>query len=187
MSLTVTTPPVNEPVSLALAKEWLRVDTGDTSQDNILAVTIAAARQAVEDYLNRALITQTLTWVMAGFDTRAPIWLPRIKASSITSITTHDGKVGAADTLVSSADYELVEGTKIIRRGSGWTAGQAEAAATVVYVAGYGTSDSDVPSIIRQAILRIIAQQYSLRGDTKTHPMIDATTAQLLADYRYLL
>lgn len=183
MSLTVTTAPASEPVTSALAKEHLRVDTGDTSQDNVITLLISAAREAVEEYLNRALITQTLTWVMEARDTRAPIWLPRIKAQSITSITTHDGKVGASDTVVSTADYELVEGSKIIRRGDGWTAGQAEAATTIVYVAGYGTNATDVPAPIRQALLRMIAANYEKRGDEV--PTIDDTTAQLLARYRY--
>lgn len=183
MSLSVTTAPASEPITSALAKEWLRVDSGDTSQDNVITLLISAVREAVEQYLNRALINQTLTWVTVADDTRAPIWLPRAQASSITSITTHDGKVGASDTVVSSDDYELVEGAKIIRRGSGFTAGQQHAAMTVVYVAGYGANATDVPAPIRQAMLRMIGQNFEARGDVAVK--VDDTTEQLLAQYRY--
>ena len=57
MILTLVTPPQYEPVSLDEAKDHLRV----TASDDDVRITgyITAARKWVENYLGRALITQT--------------------------------------------------------------------------------------------------------------------------------
>ena len=59
--INVTSAPAAEPITSALAKEWLRVDSGDTSQDNIITLLITACRRRVEEYIRGALITQTIT------------------------------------------------------------------------------------------------------------------------------
>lgn len=59
MSLTLITPPVMEPVSLAELKEHLRVDIGDTSQDNDIATLGMAGRAWVEAYTRRRCVAQT--------------------------------------------------------------------------------------------------------------------------------
>jgi hypothetical protein len=57
----ITTPPVAEPLLLTLVKEMLRIDTGDTSQDNYLNLLISNARESAETFQSRGLITQTIT------------------------------------------------------------------------------------------------------------------------------
>lgn len=166
MSLTVTSAPGVEPISLAEAKEWLRIDTADTSQDNVLAILIKGARQRVEDYLRRALITQTFSFEMSGDDMRPYIEIPRPPVQSITSLTTYDEVAGSeTSTVVDSADYQLVEKTILVERNDGWTINREERAGTLVYVAGYGNAGSDVPYDIRLAMLELIALRYERRGD----------------------
>ena len=48
--------PVGEPLSLAEAKSWLRVDGSD--EDALIQSLISSARKAVEAATNRLLITQ---------------------------------------------------------------------------------------------------------------------------------
>lgn len=184
--LTVTTAPSVEPVTTALVKEWLRVDTNDTSQDSVLELLVTACRSRVEEYINGALITQTLTWEVGHEAMRQPIFLPRVPATSITSLTTYDADGNS--TLVSSANYELVGRTKIAYRSDGWDILRRDRAATIVYAAGYGTSASDVPYDIRLAILRLAADYYEFREG-----IVSGTTAvelpegvtQLLEPYRW--
>lgn len=166
MSLTVTSAPSVEPISTAEAKEWLRIDSSDTSQDNVLGILITAARQRVEDYLRRALITQTLSFEMMGDDLREYIEIPRPPVQSITSLTTYDEASGSeTSTVVSSDDYQLVEKTLLVERNDGWTINREDRAGTLVYVAGYGDAGSDVPGAIRLALLELLALYYERRGD----------------------
>lgn len=56
MTITILTPPASEPITLAEAKLFLRVDQG--AEDSLIATLIGAAREAVEVACGRALITQ---------------------------------------------------------------------------------------------------------------------------------
>ncbi len=67
MALIVINPPAVEPVSLAELKEFLRVDTGDTSQDNVIATLGMAARGWAETYTRRRFVQQTWRVLMDFF------------------------------------------------------------------------------------------------------------------------
>lgn len=181
--------PAAEPVDSTLVKEYLRVDSGDTSQDNVITLLITAARQAVEDYLRRCLIQTTVTWVVDSDQMRAPIWLPYAPATSITSITTYDDTSGSeVGSVVTSTNYQLVSGERIVPRNDGWTVSRRDRAATIVYVAGYGAAASSVPSAIREAVLRVIANHYEERGAYVVGAPVNkipADALDLLERYRY--
>ena len=166
MSLSVTSAPSVEPISTAEAKEWLRVDSADTSQDNVIAILIKGVRQKVEDYLRRALITQTISFEMSGDDMRAYIEVPRPPVQSITSLTTYDEASGSeTTTVVASTNYQLTDKTLLVERNDGWDINREDRAGTLVYVAGYGDAGSDVPFDIRMAMLELLALRYERRGD----------------------
>ena len=57
MTSTLIAPPGEEPVTLAEAKAWCRIDAAD--EDALLSALIAAARLQVESLTGRALVTQT--------------------------------------------------------------------------------------------------------------------------------
>lgn len=57
----ITTPPEAQPLLLTLVKEMLRIDAGDTSQDDYLNLLIQNAREDAETFQSRGLITQTVT------------------------------------------------------------------------------------------------------------------------------
>ena len=56
MTITVVTPPASEPITLAEAKLFLRVD--HSAEDDLIATLIGAAREAVEAGCGRVLITR---------------------------------------------------------------------------------------------------------------------------------
>jgi len=62
MSSILLTPPAAEPVTLADAKAWLRVEHDD--DDDVIAALIAGARSHVEAQTRRALITQSWRLVL---------------------------------------------------------------------------------------------------------------------------
>jgi hypothetical protein len=57
----ITTVPAAEPLLLTLVKQALRIDAGDTSQDEYLNLLIQDARESAETFQSRGLITQTIT------------------------------------------------------------------------------------------------------------------------------
>jgi uncharacterized phiE125 gp8 family phage protein len=65
MPLQLVTPPAEEPVSLAEAKQHLRVDGGD--DDLLIGSLIPAARQAAETKTGRQLITARWKLVLDAF------------------------------------------------------------------------------------------------------------------------
>jgi hypothetical protein len=62
-----TSPPGSEPIGLTLVKQVLRIDAGDTSQDDYLNLCISTARETAESHTTRAYITQTYREYYDGF------------------------------------------------------------------------------------------------------------------------
>jgi hypothetical protein len=54
----LTTPPAAEPISLTMVKLQLRLDAGDTSQDDYLSLLISAAREVAETQTSRCYMYQ---------------------------------------------------------------------------------------------------------------------------------
>lgn len=65
MPSVILTQPTVEPVTLAEAKQHLRVDVAD--DDDLISVLIAGARQSAEGICRRALCTQTVKLVLDQF------------------------------------------------------------------------------------------------------------------------
>ena len=98
MALSLVTGPTVEPIDLAEAKLHLRVDT--TDEDELVKTLIRAARQYVETFTRRALVTQTWDLMLDAFPCEA-ITLPMAGVTSVTSITYVDTN-GATQTWSSS-------------------------------------------------------------------------------------
>ena len=60
MTIEVRTAPAFEPVSLAEARLWLRIDSDDTAQDSVITMLIAAMRRYAENYTGRAFVSRAL-------------------------------------------------------------------------------------------------------------------------------
>lgn len=94
MTVREITAPSVEPITLAQAKEWCRIDSDDTSQDTtVLPMLIAAMRRYAEHLTGRAFIQRSLQLVMPGWppltDPCLPpqIELPFPPLGEVTSIT----------------------------------------------------------------------------------------------------
>ena len=74
-SVKNVTQPAVEPVTLALAKSFCRIDPSSTESDAVMTMLIASARRKVEKHCNRKLITQTLEVAYDGYfqDLKSPI------------------------------------------------------------------------------------------------------------------
>ena len=159
-ALNLLTAPSTEPVTIAELKSQLRLD--GTDQDTMLTSLITSARQGVEKYLGRALITQI--W-QAFFDCfYYEMHLPFAPYQSITHIKYYDSD-GNLQTLDSDYyQYDLFSVPARIKEAYGYnfptTRYEKLNAVEIQYVAGYGDDTTDVPEPIRQLILGIAVDLY---------------------------
>ena len=92
MSLQLNTPPAAEPVSLAEAKTWLRVDTD--ADDVLIGALVSAARARAEWHTGRAFVTQAWTLWLDAMPLCVEIPLPPLQA--VASLTQYDRDGNAA-------------------------------------------------------------------------------------------
>jgi uncharacterized phiE125 gp8 family phage protein len=173
-SLTVETPPAIEPVTLAEAKQHLRVDIAD--DDTYIEALIVAARQYAEEYLDRALISQQLAMRMDTFPYEFELPRPPMATSGTltTTAVTYALDPGSASTAVpttttlSTSQYRVDRDDtpgriRTVYNGT-WPSHLSDPnAVTVTWWAGYGSSTSDVPQAIRNAMLMLVGHMYEQR------------------------
>jgi len=178
---TRTVEPSAEPVSLAEARNHLRVDLND--DDLLINRAIAAAREYAEQQSGRQLVTATWKLVVDRFPSadesvgcfyRGGFILPRSPLRSVTSIVYVDTS-GNQQTL--DAGGYLVATTMCPGRvtpayGMSWpTARRQLESVQVTYESGYGGA-SAVPARAKNAILLLVELLYEFRS-----PVISGTIA----------
>lgn len=171
MRVVTTVPPAVEPVTLAEAKLWARVENPD--EDQLMSDLIVAARQRVEVDLKRALITQTKTLFMGGFPSAwSQIQLPYPPLQSVVSVvyTSMLGTPVTADPAVYLSAANSSPGRVWLPLGSVWpiTAPFPDSV-RITYVCGYGDTAVSVPMTIRLAMRALIAANYLYR---ESHQLI---------------
>jgi uncharacterized phiE125 gp8 family phage protein len=159
MRVERVTAPVIEPISLAQAKLFLRVE--HTLEDSLITQFISAAREAAEQIMGKSLITQSQRLYVTGVKD-ADLCLPRAPVQSIQTIAAEDDS-GSRKTLDSST-YRLLSGRNIVQ----FNALPSANTLIVTYVAGYGDTPETVPNLIRQGILNHVAALYETRESGAT-------------------
>jgi uncharacterized phiE125 gp8 family phage protein len=189
MGLKLVTPPEVEPVTLAEAKAHLRLDTN--TDDAYVSALITAARERVELFLRRALITQEFEYTIDCF-TAGEIDLPRPPLQSIEWIKYID-TAGTLQTLPAENYVSDVSSNEIARIALAWNhfwpiARSSINAVVIRFVAGYGDSTEDVPQAIRHGILIEIANLYENREDLVVGQTVEmmSVSERLLWPYRAL-
>jgi len=168
-SLRRTSAPAVEPVTLSDAKAHCRVDT--SADDTLIQGYITTAREWVEDYIDRALVTQQLVMKLDAFP--AEIELPRppmIASGTATAVTITyvTGEAGGTATLSASeyrVDRDSTPGAIRTLYAGSWPSHLIDQnSVTVSWWAGYGDSAS-VPQRVKSAILMCVHELYEKRGD----------------------
>jgi uncharacterized phiE125 gp8 family phage protein len=161
--LVLTTAPTVEPVSLAEAKLHLRVTTGD--DDQAIASMIKAARQLVEQIVDKVFLEQVWTLTLNEFPSEEYIELPVSPLLSITSITYTNTSGTTGQSFSSSyylTDTTRLPGRAVLKYSYSWpdTYDQDNVIA-IVFKAGYGTAATSVPECIKTAILYTLELMYN--------------------------
>lgn len=155
------TPPTAEPITLAAAKEFLRLDAEDDGFDSEVDEYIADVRDEAERISSTRLISQTVEVGCSCFADLAS--LPIGPVASVTSVKYLD-TAGVEQTLSGSA-YELfgaglAKGVRLTV-GSSWPALRPCVGAVRVRLAvGYGAGGSDLPPTVRVALLRALRGRF---------------------------
>jgi uncharacterized phiE125 gp8 family phage protein len=165
--VVTVTAPAEEPISLDEAKAQLRRDADFVADDVMIAALVQAAREQVESFTGRALITQTLDLTFDEPPCDRFVLLPRPQLQSVTSVTTYDqDNVG---TVVSSSDYFVdtasAPGRIALGTNDNWYTNVTlrETNGFVVRaVCGYGNRTA-VPEAIKRAMLLICSTLYEHR------------------------
>jgi uncharacterized phiE125 gp8 family phage protein len=145
------------PEAAGAAKAYLRVERSD--EDGLIAGLVTAAAELCEAFVGRPLVERGFTeTVPAGRGWR------RLSHGPVRAILTVEaiGAEGAAQALP-AADY----GIDIDWRGDGWvrlTATGETRRIRVGYRAGLAGTWADLPSPLRQGILRLAAHFYTSRA-----------------------
>ena len=166
-SLTRTTQPAVEPVTVSEAKLHLRVDI--STDDTYIGTLITAARQWVEEYLDRSLINQQWTMRLDSFPYEIPLPRPPMVTTGTATAVAVTYTLGDATTAtLSTASYRVDRNdtpgvVRQLREGT-WPANLDDYnAVTVTWWGGYGTTGSSVPAAIRHAILMLVGFWYERR------------------------
>jgi uncharacterized phiE125 gp8 family phage protein len=164
MSITTITPPASEPVSLAEAKLFLRVD--HAAEDDLIALLIGAAREAVEAGIGRALITRR---VRESLD----IWRREAVNGAVLGLGPVTNVV-AVRLLADNGSQSLLDPERYRLEGhrdrprlvfaSGVPSTLRDIGGIEIeYDAGFANDPADLPLALRLATLQIVAALYELR------------------------
>jgi uncharacterized phiE125 gp8 family phage protein len=163
--------PAVEPVSLAEAKVHCRIDTDD--EDGYVTALVTAAREYIEEVLDISMISQT--WE-ARYDV-FPLWeiiLPRSPMASGEVTVIYRDEAGQNQTITSATgafqtDHNIVPGRIYPLYEDVWPAVRGDENSVVVrYPAGYGAAGASVPSILRHAVLLLVAHWFEMRQPVVT-------------------
>jgi len=186
--LTEIGSPAAEPVSMAEARDHLRVDID--VDDLLIYSMISAAREYAEIYCNRSFAKHTYRADLSGFQNN--MQLPGKPIQSVTHIKYYSSDSPSVLTTLSSSSYQLHRGVVSLTYGSAWPAVYPRPdAVQITYQCGYSDLASpedtvaNTPNAVRQAILLMVGDLYENReGQISGQVQENKTVKMLLAAYR---
>jgi uncharacterized phiE125 gp8 family phage protein len=185
MSLFLTTPPAVEPVSLAEAKAHLRVT--HTDDDTYISTLIVSARLRVEKRSGLRLITQGWSQFIDCWSPFGVVDLQINPVSSVSDIIIY----GDTDTpaTIDPAHYFLDATSRpprvVFRQGRNPSPpGRRAKGIEIRLTAGFGLAAA-VPQDLKQAILLLVADAFTHRGDDGQRPLTPAVL-ELINAYRVM-
>jgi uncharacterized phiE125 gp8 family phage protein len=145
------------PLTLAAAKDYLRVD--DDDEDALISGLIAAATDHVERFTGLILDRRTVSEGVTGFAGRIRTW-PIVSVEEVAYVD-HQG----LDQVLDTNSWRLNAATRPARLGTRskpWpTVGRLNGTISITMIAGY--SGTDLPSGVMQALKMLVGHFYRNR------------------------
>ena len=187
MSAVLLTAPATEPVSVADAKTYLRVENGD--DDAIIAALVASARNHVEALTRCGLITQTWRLVLDCWPDNGRIKPKLAPLRSIAAARVYS-EANVPNTI--DTDAFVVDRAGGVIAAPSWSLpqpGRASAGIELDVVIGFGDNPSDVPPQLLHAIRPLVAHWYenrSLVAIGQSVAIMPASVNAMINSYRVL-
>jgi len=171
MALEILPPGEGQPlemaVSLAEAKAYLKAI--GSGEDTTITMMIEAAQLKIEHAIDRLLIVRSCRFTTDAFGNA--VLLPVRPVQEVSAVTYYD-TAGNLQTLPGEA-WRLVdrqERPRIVPApGASFPATwELPGGVVVEFTAGYGTTGANVPTDLRIAVLKIVRDTWSFRGDVAT-------------------
>jgi uncharacterized phiE125 gp8 family phage protein len=180
MTSRIIVPPEGLAISLETARASLRLD--DDSQDVLIKAWVRGITGFAENYLQRALITQTRRVTLDGFPDS--IQLDGSPVQAIVSIQFYD--VDNILRTLDPADYLLDNvsepGYVVPDIDCAWPEAYDRVNAVMVdYLCGYGDSEASVPDQIKLYVLAKLAEQFDSSARTEK-PTVQSSFLDRLLD-----
>jgi uncharacterized phiE125 gp8 family phage protein len=181
--------PALEPITLAEAKQFVRVEHDD--DDDVITALIAGARIHVETQTRRALITQSwrLTrdvWPAAGCVALLPA---PVRTLDAVRVYKSDGTTLALDLAGFTLDKSDAPARLLLTNSVPPAPERPAAGIEIDITSGYGDAGEHVPEPLRQAIRLLVAHWYENRGLIAVGnevALLPQSVAALIAPYRVL-
>ena len=188
MNLRLYTAGTVDAVSLEEAKLHVRQD-GSADDDLILGL-IELARNYVEETCNLALINQTWDLYLDHFPVGDEFVVPKWPLVSVTGI--YYTAEGASEATFASGNYVVdayrQPGRVVLDDSAAWPGNELIVVngVRIRFVAGFGAAGSNVPRMIRQAMLLMIGHWYENRESTREKAILPIPMGvdSLLWNYR---
>ncbi|MBX6328574.1 MAG: phage head-tail connector protein [Pseudolabrys sp.] len=185
MSATLLAPPVVEPITLAEAKNFLRVEHDD--DDDLITALVSGARSHVENATRAALITQRWRLSLDGWPEEGRIEIRPAPLQALAAARVYDENGAARDLdtqafVVDNAASVLAFAPSALPRP-----GRIAAGIALDVVCGYGETGAAIPEPLRQAVRLLVAHWYENRGLVAIGhetALLPQTVAALLAPFR---
>ncbi|MDQ0347197.1 head-tail connector protein [Ancylobacter vacuolatus] len=176
--------PTVEPLTLAEAKTYLRVD--HEAEDGLISSLITAARATVEALTRRVLIDQSWRIVRDAWPASGLIAVPvnPLKALTAARVIGADGGETALPLDTFSTDTARLPGLIKVARGAVPAPGRALAGIALDITAGHGPGANHVPSPLIEAVRVVLAHFYEHRDVAGPGAAFPARLDALVAPFR---
>ena len=173
-ALSLVTGPAALPISLAEAKEQMRVEHEYDDATILRLINAAVAFVDVQGALGKAMITQTWAQWVGMVPGTVTLFLGPVQSVSAIKYYDTDGNLQTA----TLSDFDIfgtpTKTTVAPKSGKAWPVAQNRPdAIRIEYVIGYGDSASDVPQTIRHALMMLVAHWYENREGAQERVLSD--------------
>ena len=182
------TPPAVEPLTLAEAKAYLRVETGD--DDELIASLIGAARAHIESATRRAFITQTWRLVRDAWPADGRIAVVPMPLIRLIEARVFDGDGAARVVDPQHFSVDTAQALLAFARGALPAPGRLIGGIEIDVEVGYGASADAVPAPLRQGVRLLVAHWYEHRAIAAVGQAVTplpTSIAALIAPYRVVM
>ncbi len=186
MSAILLAAPAAEPVSLAEAKAFLRVEHND--DDAVIAALIAGSRIHIEAQTRRAMVTQHWRLSFDSWPEDGRVAVVPAPLQELTAARVYDFNNVAHAVDVQNFVPDLGTSALAFAPWAVPAPGRLAAGIALDVTLGYGAAGTDVPEPLRQAVRQLTAHWYENRGLAAigTVTVLPSMVAALIAPYRML-